>query len=145
SSGIHVTEIDKARLEELIEIEQGPALVALEHEIERAVVVDPRDVAREIVTMNSRVALRLDDEPEQVSLVYPQDADQRLGRLSILPEVGAAIVRYQEGDTIDCMVLDRTRRIRIDRVIYQPESARDFHLLPQLRPGGRPSRKSLNS
>lgn len=128
ASGIYITEVDKARLEELMAVEQGPAMVELEHEIERATVVDPQRVSREVVTMNSRVALLLDDEQRQVSLVYPKDADERAGKLSVLSDVGAAILGYKEGDAIDWIVMDRTQRILIERVIYQPESAGDFHL-----------------
>lgn len=128
ASGICITEVDKARLEELMAVEQGPAMVELEHEVERAIVVDPLRVSREVVTMNSRVALLLGDEPRQLSLVYPKDADERAGKLSVLSDVGAAILGYKEGDAIDWIVKDRTRRILIERVIYQPESAGDFHL-----------------
>jgi len=128
STDIYVTEIDKARLQSLIEFEQGTAIVELEHEIERAIVVDPQHVARDVVTMNSRVVLQLDDEQQEVALVYPQDADERSGKLSVLSDVGAAILGYQEGDAIDWRVTDRTRRILIERVIYQPESSGDFHL-----------------
>ncbi|MBI4047092.1 MAG: GNAT family N-acetyltransferase [Devosia nanyangense] len=128
SADIYITEMDKARLQSLIAFEQGPALVDLEHEIERAIVVDPQQVAPDVVTMNSRVALQLDDEEKEVALVYPEDADERSGKLSVLSDVGAAILGYQEGDAIDWMVSDRTRRILIERVIYQPESSGHFHL-----------------
>ena len=128
STDIYITEMDKERLQNLIDLGQGPAIVELEYEIERAIVVDPRRVARDVVTMNSRVVLHLDDEEKEVALVYPQDADERSGKLSVLSDVGAAILGYQEGDAIDRMVSDRTRRVLIERVIYQPESSGDFHL-----------------
>lgn len=128
STDIYITELDKDRLQGLIDLGQGPAIVDLEHEIERAIVVDPRQVARDVVTMNSRVVLNLDDEKREVALVYPQDADERAGKLSVLSDVGAAILGYQKGDAIDWIVSDRTRRILIERVIYQPESSGDFHL-----------------
>lgn len=130
SADIHVTEMDKDRLQSLIYFEhgQGPAIVELEHELERAIVVDPQHVAPDVVTMNSRVVLQLDDAEKEVALVYPQDADERSGKLSVLSDVGAAILGYQEGDAIDWMVSDRTQRILIERVIYQPESSGDFHL-----------------
>lgn len=128
SADIYITEIDKARLQSLVWLEQGPTIVDLEHEIERAIVVDPLQVAREVVTMNSRVLLHVDDEEKEVALVYPEDADERAGKLSVLSDVGAAILGYQEGDAIDWMVSDRTRRILIDRVVYQPESSGEFHL-----------------
>lgn len=128
SGDIYITEIDKARLQELIYIEQGPTVVELEHEVERAIVVEPQQVEPHIVTMNSRVVLHLDDDTREVALVYPQDADERAGKLSVLSDVGAAILGYKEGDAIDWVVSDRTRRIRISRVVYQPESSGDFHL-----------------
>jgi regulator of nucleoside diphosphate kinase len=128
AADIYITEMDQARLQELIELDQGPASVALEHEVERAIVVAPQRVTEDVVTMNSRLVLHLDDEEREVSLVYPPDADERSGKLSVLSEIGAAILGYRKGDVIDWVVAERTRRILIDRVIYQPESAGDFHL-----------------
>lgn len=128
SDEIYVTEMDKARLQSLIDFEGGMAMVELEHEIGRAIVVEPQDVAGDVVTMNSRVLLQLDDEQKEVALVYPKDADERSGKVSILSDVGTAILGYQEGDAIDWVVRDRTRRIRIEKVIYQPESFGELHL-----------------
>lgn len=128
STDIYITEIDKARLKSLIELEYGPAVVELEHEIERAIVVKPEQVAGNVVTMNSRALLQLDDEEMEVALVYPEDADSSAGKFSVCSDVGAAILGYQEGDAIDWRISDRTRRIGIRKVLYQPEAAGDFHL-----------------
>lgn len=125
---IHITEIDQARLRNLIMHEQGPDVVELEHEIERAVIVDAQQVASDVVTMNTRALLRLDDEKVEVNLVYPQDADGSPGKLSICSDIGTAILGYKEGDAIDWRVPDRTCHIRIEKVLYQPEAAGDFHL-----------------
>ncbi|MBX3596739.1 MAG: GNAT family N-acetyltransferase [Rhizobiaceae bacterium] len=128
STDIYITEIDKGRLQNLIGLEDGTPVAELEHEIERAIVVEPQQVARDVVTMNSTVLLRLDDEKREVALVYPQDADEHSGKLSVFSDVGTAILGYQEGDAIDWMVSDRTRRLLIEKVMYQPESSGDFHL-----------------
>ncbi|MGB3070551.1 MAG: GNAT family N-acetyltransferase [Ottowia sp.] len=125
---IYITEIDQARLRNLIALEQGPVVVDLEHEIERAIVVDPRQVARNVVTMNSRAVLHLDDQEMEVALVYPEDADGSAGKLSICSDVGTAILGYKEGDSIDWRIPGRTCRIGIEKVLYQPEAAGDFHL-----------------
>lgn len=77
--------------------------------------------------MNSRALLHLDDEAMEVDLVYPQDADGSAGRLSVCSGVGTAILGYKEGDAIDWRIPERTRRIRIEKVLYQPEAAGDFH------------------
>ncbi|GAC1032718.1 bifunctional GNAT family N-acetyltransferase/nucleoside diphosphate kinase regulator [Pseudomonas sp. No.21] len=128
ATGICITEIDKARLESLLVLEEGPAVVELEHELERAIVVKPQEVARNVVTMNSRALLQLDDEEIEVALVYPEEADSRAGKHSVCSDIGAAILGYQEGDAIDWRIADRTRRIEIRKVLYQPEAAGDFHL-----------------
>ena len=125
---IFITEIDKARLEQLIALETGPAVVELEHELERAIVVKPQQVPSNVVTMNSRALLQLDDEEIEVALVYPEDADSSSGKHSVYSDIGAAILGYQEGDAIDWRISDRTRRIEIRKVLYQPEAAGDFHL-----------------
>ncbi|MDE2415852.1 MAG: GNAT family N-acetyltransferase [Comamonadaceae bacterium] len=127
-SDICITEIDRTRLRNLLTLEQGPAVVDLEHEVERAIVVDAQQVARNVVTMNSRALLRLDDEEVEVALVYPEDADGSAGKLSVCSGVGTAILGYKEGDAIDWRLPDRTRRICIGKVLYQPEAAGDFHL-----------------
>lgn len=125
---IHITEIDKARLTHLVALEHASAAFELAHEIERAIVVDPRHVPRDVVTMNSRALLQLDDEEMEVALVYPEDADSSAGKLSVCSGIGTAILGYQEGDAFDWRVSNRTCRIRIGKVLYQPEAAGDFHL-----------------
>ena len=125
---IHITELDKARLLSLLAVEQAPDIFELEHEIERAIVVDPLQVPPDVVTMNSRALVQLDDEAVEVSLVYPEDADGSAGKLSICSGIGMAILGYKEGDAFDWRVNDRTRHIRIEKVLYQPEAAGDFHL-----------------
>jgi regulator of nucleoside diphosphate kinase len=128
AADIYITEIDKARLTSLLEFEQASAIFELEHEIERAIVVDPRQVAQDVVTMNSRALLQLDKEKVEVALVYPEDADDSAGKLSVCSGIGTAILGYKEGDAFDWRLTDRTCRIRIGKVLYQPEAAGDFHL-----------------
>jgi regulator of nucleoside diphosphate kinase len=100
----------------------------LEHEIERAIVVDPWKVAEDVVTMNSRALLQVDDEELEVALVYPEDADDRAGKLSVCSGIGTAILGYKEGDAFSWRIPNRTCHIRIEKVLYQPEAAGDFHL-----------------
>ena len=119
---------DQARLRDLVALELDAHVVDLEHEIERAIVVDARQVARNVVTMNSRALLHLDDEKVEVALVYPQDADDSAGKLSVYSDIGTAILGYKEGDAFDWRIPNRTRRISIEKVLYQPEAAGDFDL-----------------
>ena len=96
--------------------------------VERAIVVDPRQVAEDVVTMNSKALLQVDDEEVEVALVYPEDADERAGKLSVCSGIGTAILGYKEGDAFDWRTPERTCHIRIEKVLYQPEAAGDFHL-----------------
>lgn len=128
TSSIHITEIDNARLRHLIELDQGPDIFELEHEIERAIVVDPRQVAEDVVTMNSRALLEVDHQKMEVALVYPEDADDGAGKLSVCSGIGTAILGYKEGDAFSWRIPDRTCYIQIRKVLYQPEAAGDFHL-----------------
>ncbi|MCC6250445.1 MAG: GNAT family N-acetyltransferase [Rubrivivax sp.] len=127
-SEIRVTEPDLARLRDLVALEAPSDIFELEHEIERAVVVDPRQVPRDVVTMNSRARLQLDGDDVELALVYPQDADEGDGRLSICSDIGTAILGYREGDVFDWRIAQRTCRVRVAKVLYQPEAAGDFHL-----------------
>ena len=128
TSSIYVTEIDRARLSDLMALEEATDVYELEHEIGRSIAVDPQQVAPGVVTMNSTTRLRVDDEKMDVALVYPQDADEAARKLSVFSKVGTAILGYQEGDVIDWRIANRTRQIRIEKVLYQPEAAGDFHL-----------------
>ncbi len=125
---IVITEIDQARLRSLIELEQDSEIYELAHELERAIVVDPRQVAEDVVTMNSKALLQVDDEAVEVALVYPEDADEQAGKLSVCSDMGTAILGYKEGDAFNWRMRHRTRQIRIDKVLYQPEAAGHFHL-----------------
>ena len=125
---IYITEVDKARLGSLLAFEHASASFELEHEIERAIVVDSRQVAPDVVTMNSRALLQLEEEKVEVALVYPEDVDGSADKLSICADMGTAILGCQEGDTFDWRLRGRTCRIRIGKVLYQPEAAGDFHL-----------------
>ena len=126
TSDICITEIDEARLRSLVELEQGA--FELEHEIERAIVVDPRSVAQDVVTMNSKALLQVNDEELEVTLVYPEDADEHAGKLSVCSGIGTAILGYREGDAFSWRLPNRTCHIRIEKVLYQPEAAGNFHL-----------------
>ncbi len=128
TASIHITEIDKARLQSLLAFERGADIFELEHEIERAIVVDPRQVADDVVTMNSKALLQVNDEEREVALVYPEDADEGAGKLSVCSGIGTAILGYKAGDAFNWRMPHRTCHIRIEKVLYQPEAAGDFHL-----------------
>jgi len=100
-------------------------------ELERADVIDSNAVPPTLVTMNSRVTFTVlpDGKTMTYTLVYPADMDGSPDKISILAPVGSALIGLSVGQEIDwAMGGDKTTRVRIEKVDYQPEEAGDFHL-----------------
>lgn len=133
---ISITQFDRKRLAELMAVadefnyRDRTDLKRLAEELEHGTLVDPKDVAPTVVTMNSRVLLRdlETGETSEYTLVFPKDADIESGRISVMSPIGTAILGYSVGDAIEWTVPAGTRRIRIEAVPYQPEAAGDYHL-----------------
>ena len=105
-------------------------LRSLEERLDAATVIETADVPRSVVTMNSLVGLRDLDLNEKFSctLSYPEEADVVKHKVSVTVPLGSRILGAREGDTIECPVRSGVRTLRVERVYYQPEAARDFHL-----------------
>ncbi len=133
---IHVTGQDLVRLRQIIEFlrPQSPRdsenIKRLRHALEIAEVKEPADISRDVVTMNSRVTVRDMDTGEQsvYTLVYPERADYREGRISVLAPMGSAMLGYRAGDVVEWEVPKGTKRMLIEQIHYQPEASGDFHL-----------------
>ncbi|BBO73199.1 RNA polymerase-binding protein Rnk [Desulfosarcina widdelii] len=133
---IYITKFDLERLEDLLaaagefSYRDRLDLEELEAEIQEGTLVDSKNVPPNVVTMNSRVALIDIDEnkPMIFTLTFPRDADIDKGRLSVLSPVGTAILGHAEGDVIEWRVPAGHRCFKIERILYQPEAAGDYHL-----------------
>jgi regulator of nucleoside diphosphate kinase len=133
---IHITEFDNQRLRDLLAEARytgyrgSEYLEGLEKELDRAKVVDPKTVPHDLVTMNSRVRLEdLETGEEMVyTLVFPENANLAKNKISILAPIGTAMLGYRVGDVFEWHVPDGISRIKIKELLYQPESAGDYHL-----------------
>lgn len=133
---IHITDYDMQRLEKLVEGTQHwnqkdrEYLERLEEELGRAVVVPSKMMPPNVVTMNTQLQIRdLESGREMsVQLVFPKEADFEQGKISILAPIGTAIIGYREGDTVEWEVPAGKRRLKIEKIIYQPEASGDYHL-----------------
>jgi len=103
-------------------------LKSLEKEIDRAMVLPPDEIPPYVVTMHTSV--RIIDLNTQTSidctLVYPEEADSRTGKTSILSDIGVAIIGFSVGDTVEWDFPDGTHRLRIHMITYQPEATRNY-------------------
>ncbi|MEB2320601.1 MAG: nucleoside diphosphate kinase regulator [Pseudomonadota bacterium] len=130
---IIVSSLDADRLEDLLASLHGrsiPGKEQLEAELERADVVDPKDVPPTVVTMNSTVRFRIEssDEEFRLTLVYPKDVDSSGGSISVLAPVGSALLGLSQGDEIEWPKPGGgVLRVRIEEITYQPERACEFH------------------
>jgi len=103
---------------------------ALAEELGNGKVVAASKIPPDVVTLNSRIMLRDLDKNTQmeVTLVLPAHADFAAGRLSVISPIGTAVFGYAVGDEIEWQVQAGVKRLRIEKILYQPESAGDFHL-----------------
>jgi len=124
---IYVTTADMARLQALLARQKnaGEALEKLAAELDRARVVAPEDIPQDIITMNSTAQLRelLTDDVMTYTLVFPDRADYEAGRISVLAPIGTAMLGKREGDEFEWEVPAGPVRLRVEKVIYQPEAA----------------------
>ena len=128
---ITVSSLDFERLESLLEKQTGdfPGRDALEAELDRADVLDPKDMPPNVVTMNSTV--RFEDvktgSQHALTLVYPKGAGAP-DTISVLAPAGSALLGLSVGQSIAWpMPGGRTLELRILEVISQPEAEGQFH------------------
>ncbi len=130
---IIVTSMDFDRLSALLASvsNQGDAAERLEQELGRARIVPGAQVPGDVVTMNSRIEFE-DVETgvrQELALVYPHQADIVASRVSVLAPIGSALLGLRCGQVIEWPLPgNRSKRIRVLRLVYQPEAAGDFHL-----------------
>jgi regulator of nucleoside diphosphate kinase len=126
---ITVTTDDLDRLEGLLgELRGGAPEIAdgLRAELDRAHIVEPQDVPRDVVTMNSTVRFTEEDSGKEFerTLCYPHEATGGTDKVSILAPLGSALLGLSVGQSIDWPVPGgRTTRIRILDVVSQPGRA----------------------
>jgi len=132
---IFISSTDHGRLKQLINSARldrrvrRQSLDVLESELARATLVEPVDLPRDVIAMNSTVWFRdLDtEELERYQLVYPPDADVTSNRISVLAPIGTALLGFRLHDVFEWEVPRGRRRLEITKVVQQ-HSAREAEL-----------------
>jgi regulator of nucleoside diphosphate kinase len=124
---IYMTKADAQHLQELLDNESERAsnqfeennLRELETGLNQSTLVDPDDVPRDIITMNSVVALLdLETEEEMIcKLVFPDDADIDQNKISVLAPVGTAMLGRGVGDTFEWQVPAGLSRFEVKEIL----------------------------
>jgi regulator of nucleoside diphosphate kinase len=91
--------------------------------LEIATVVASDEMPHTVVTMNSQVVLRDETTGEQrvVRVVFPGDADAAAGLISVLEPLGVRLLSASQDQVVECELDNGVHRLRLERVLYQPE------------------------
>lgn len=90
--------------------------------------IPPSRVPGDVITMNSRFALRelKTDETVCYTLVYPEDEPLTEGKVSVLSPMGTALLGARVRDVVRWSGALGPRAAEVLRLLYQPEAAGDF-------------------
>jgi len=133
---LFVTDTDRDRLEKLLlgtrqwSSRDKAHLQALEEELDKAHTVESREIPGDVVTMRSQVRVRdmKSGAEMDISVVFPSEADSEQGKISVLAPIGTALLGYRVGDVVEWKVPGGLRRLKVERILYQPEAAGQYHL-----------------
>jgi regulator of nucleoside diphosphate kinase len=127
-----LTQLDVLRLERHVRVLETEAerdriddLLATAH------IVSSEEVPGDVVTMNSLVVYRdlATQMAQEVTLVYPELADNAQHRLSVTSAVGIALLGARLGEQVTAVLPNgQPRQLQILAVPFQPEAAGQFHL-----------------
>ena len=133
-SKLIITETDHARLRDLIlrnriaATESPWALLVLEQQLDNAQIVPSQQVPHDVVTMRSKVRVRVknDQKPVEYTIEYPNDADTDEGSISILSPLATAVLGERSGEEVAWNLAAGVSHYKIDSILYQPEAAGRF-------------------
>ena len=135
-----VTTADRRRLRQMIDDlcaslpascePYGSYMRALDARLSTIATVQRDKVDADVVTMNSKVIVRESDGEgrQELTLVYPSDADAFGEKVSVLTALGAELLGSRVGDVIEWQSRRGPRRVRIEGIVFQPEAAGKFDL-----------------
>lgn len=132
---MYITETDYEKITGLVGVASLPGKDAamadlLLKELRSARTIPQDRISNNVVTMNSRVLLREIGSGRQtdITITWPQDADSRARKVSLLSPIGIALLGSREGNITSWRVPGGVGRFRIEKVLYQPEAEGHFSL-----------------
>ncbi|HEX5169627.1 MAG TPA: nucleoside diphosphate kinase regulator [Cyclobacteriaceae bacterium] len=99
-------------------------------ELVKAEMVPQERIPGNVVTMNSRVFLQemASKREAELTITYPQDADNLKRKVSVFSRIGAALIGKQVGDVTSWATPKGNKWFEILKVTYQPEAVGDYSL-----------------
>lgn len=94
--------------------ETQKSLQRLSKELKEAQIVDEKDMPKDVIRFNSKIMVYAETGWEKtLQLVIPSEKNTKLDKISILTPMGAALIGYSEGDTIEWDFPLGTQKINI--------------------------------
>ena len=122
-----VTELDHVRISNIAQRQARPS--SIDEVIDGADLVPSREVAADVVTMNSRVVIAdaQGGERRTLTVCYPGRTEPGAGFVSVLSPVGAALLGLRVGATARWATPDgRTESAQVLEIAFQPEASGDY-------------------
>lgn len=129
---IYITKADMTRLRSLIASAKPGRddLGSLRSELDHGHTVEPDQIPADVITMNSQARLQ-DLETGEImtfTLVFPEQASIEHDRISVLAPIGTAMLGQREGDEFEWEVPAGQVRLKVLKILYQPEASKHYHL-----------------
>lgn len=106
----------------------------LESKLNRAKIIKQEKIPGDIVTMNTEIACKIlyetigAMERNIFRLVYPGDAEEKNGNMSVLGPVGMDLLGAKTGDTVQLRIPAMRITMKVEAILYQPEAAGHYSL-----------------
>jgi len=132
----HITNFDKKKLKDILQNTSGRLRVGadlleqLENKLDSANIITQKAAPPYLVTMNCHVGVTDLDENQDMDfwLVYPEDASSENDKLSVISDIGVAILGLKVGDEVEYLDKTQMKHLRIARIYYQPEDNQHYKL-----------------
>lgn len=133
---LFITDFDMKRFEWLVsnsdkfDEEYKCHLSNLGNELKNAIVIEQTAIPSDVITMRSRFKIRNIDtnEVQTYTLAFPFDAIEEKNIISILSSFGTAVIGCKIGSIFDVNTSSGKQKMRIEEIIYQPESAGHYYI-----------------
>ena len=132
----YVNDFDLARLKEIVTFsrdlgeKEESTIRTLENELNNAETVKHKNTPPDVITMNSEVVYKdmATRRKESLALVFPNHADSEMKKISVLSPIGRALLGRRVGEIIKLQVLAGMRRLKVEKIKYQPEAVGNFSI-----------------
>jgi regulator of nucleoside diphosphate kinase len=125
----YIRETDCKRIEQLYRFceifkeEEKISIQRLQFEVSEGNMVPDDQLPPDVVAINAKVHIQDIETGKKfwMSLVFPEDADTKYNRISLLSPISRCLLGARAGETVNCVTLTGYHYLQILKVINQPD------------------------